>query len=195
MPLAVFISAVLALLVAPGPTNTLMAIAGAQRGFARVGRLLPAELAGYLTSILPLAWLGAHGLAGAPMLAAAVKLVAAGWVMLLALRLWRATAGAGGADDVTARRIYVTTLLNPKALVFGLVLLPAPSDAQFPLRLGLFCLMVAGAALLWGGAGAMTRSGSEQGAGQGRRLQALQRVASVWLAVVSMSLLLGVIRG
>lgn len=53
-----FLSAVLALLATPGPTNTLMALAGAEGGVGRVARLLPAELAGHLTTILPLVWLG-----------------------------------------------------------------------------------------------------------------------------------------
>jgi threonine/homoserine/homoserine lactone efflux protein len=190
MTLATFVFAVLALLLAPGPTNTLMAVAGAERGVRHVLRLLPAELAGYLTTVLPLAYLGAQVIAAAPALAVALKLAAAIWVMVLAVRLWRATPGDAAAGGVGARRIYVTTLLNPKALVFGLALLPAPHDPEFALRLGLFCLMVSGAATLWGCAGALTRAGQ----GGARRLVFVRRLASAWLGFVSISLVVDVLR-
>ncbi len=81
-------------------------------------------------------------------------------------------------------------MLNPKALIFGLVLLPVPDDPQFAPRLGLFCLMVMAVALVWGTAGKLT----QQGGGDGRRLLILQRIASVWLAIVSVTLITGVIR-
>lgn len=190
MGLTAFISAVLALLLAPGPTNTLMGLAGAQRGVVRVLRLLPAELAGYLTMILPLTWLGSHALASAPLLATGLKLGAALWVMFLALRLWQSQPDDGEGGGISTRRIYITTMLNPKALIFGLVLLPSPSEAGFAPRLGLFCLMVIAAAVIWGSAGAVTQAGR-----QGRsRMQMVQRLASVWLAFVSITLVAGVVR-
>ena len=191
MTLAVFISAALALLVAPGPTNALMGIAGAQHGLFRVLRLLPAELAGYLTTVLPLTYLGAQTLGRLPAVTVAMKLIAAIWVLYLALKLWRFHGPEGEAARVTARKIYVTTLLNPKAFVFGLVLLPAAASADFPARFSVFCPSVAGAALPWGGLGKLTQTGST-GA---ERLQAVQRIAALWLGVVSISLVLGVLRG
>ncbi len=191
MTLAVFISAALALLVAPGPTNTLMGIAGAQHGLFRVLRLLPAELAGYLTTVLPLTYLGAQTLGKLPTVAVAMKLIAAVWVLYLALKLWRFHDPEGATTPVTARKIYVTTLLNPKAFIFGLALLPAPASPDFPVRIGAFCLMVTGAALLWGSLGMLTQAG---GAGA-QRLLAVQRIAALWLGVVSISLILGVLRG
>lgn len=189
MTLAAFASAVLALLLAPGPTNTLMCVAGAEGGMRRVVRFIPAELSGYLLTILPLAWLGAELLARWPALAVGLKLVAACWVMVLAVRLWGRAAGAEGGGQVSARRIWLTTLLNPKALVFGLVLLPHPGAAAFWPQLGLFCLLVAAVALVWGAAGRLTQSG-----GNGlERLHLVQRAASVWLTVVAVTLVAGVI--
>lgn len=184
-----FISAVLALLLAPGPTNTLMGVAGAQRGLSGVVRLLPAELLGYLTTIMPLIYLGTELLAHWPVAAVVLKLAAAAWVMLLAVRLWGLRGNADGHNLVTARRVYVTTMLNPKALIFGLVLLPAAGDPQLAPRLGLFCLMVIAVALVWGTAGMLTQVSG----GDGRRLLAVQRIASVWLAIVSVTLIAGVI--
>lgn len=190
MTTSAFLSAVLALLLAPGPTNTLMGLAGAQGGPGRVARLLPAELGGYLAAILPLVWLGAEMLGQWPALAVLLKIAAAGWVMLLAARLWGLRGAGAAAEQVSARRVFVTTLLNPKALIFGLVLLPAPAAAEFVPRLGMFCLSVAGVAMVWGCAGALTRGG----VGGARRLRMVQRLASGWLAIVSITLVAGVIR-
>lgn len=185
-----FLSAVLALLLAPGPTNTLMGIAGARGGLGASARLLPAELAGYLTAILPLTWLGAELLARFPSASVALKVVAAVWVMFLAVRLWCMPGDAQNGSGVTAGRVYLTTVLNPKALIFGLVLLPSPADSQFLPRLFAFCIMVMVVAMLWGGFGRLTQAGD----GGNRRLLLVQRAASIWLAVVSVTLITGVLR-
>lgn len=190
MTLPAFISAVLALLLAPGPTNTLMGLAGARRGLRGVVRLLPAELFGYLTTILPLIYLGAEVLEQWSVAAVVLKVAAALWVMFLAINLWGRRGATGASSEVTARRVYLTTMLNPKALIFGLVLLPAPADPQFAPRLGLFCLMVMAVALVWGGVGKLT----QKGGGDAGRLLIIQRIAAVWLAIVSVTLITGVIR-
>ncbi|MBB4007892.1 LysE family translocator [Allorhizobium taibaishanense] len=144
MTLTTFVPAVLALLLAPGPTNTLMGLAGAQAGVRQVLRLIPAELLGYLTTILPLVYLGDWLFAQWPAAGGALKFAAALWVLFIAVKLWQAPGPGVQASSVTARRIYLTTMLNPKALVFGLVLLPAPQDQGFLFALLLFCLMVSG---------------------------------------------------
>ncbi|BCH62876.1 threonine transporter RhtB [Agrobacterium vitis] len=189
MMIATFLPAVLVLLLAPGPTNTLMGVAGAQSGLGRVSRLVPAELAGYLTTILPLVYLGDQLMARWPAVAVLLKIAAAIWVMVIAFKLWQAPGQGKALNQITAGRIYLTTMLNPKALVFGLVLLPAPGNPNFLPCLGLFCLLVAAVALLWGSAGRLTQAGN---GGQGR-LHILQRVAAVWLTFVSVSLIVGVV--
>ena len=55
MDLPALTLALLALLLTPGPTNTLMALAGAERGLGGAARLIPAEIAAYLAVTLPLA--------------------------------------------------------------------------------------------------------------------------------------------
>ena len=190
MTLAAFLSAILGLLLTPGPTNTLMGLAGASTGFLRAMRLIPAELLGYVTAILPLAFVG-HGLmAHYPLAGHAIKLAAAAWVMFLAIKLWGRGPLADAGGEVTAWRICLTTMLNPKALIIGLVLLPPLAAPEFLSRLALFCLVAAGVAMIWGGAGALARQG---GAGTGR-LRAVRRAASVWLAMVSVMLVAGVVR-
>ena len=190
MTYAAFSFAVLALLLSPGPTNTLMGLAGAQNGLRKAQRLIPAELLGYLTTILPLAWLGSEVLARWQIIAIVMKLAAAGWVMLMAVRQWRMHESDGTPDKVTAKRVYLTTMLNPKALIFGLVLLPPPGDPEFASKLGIFGVMVLTVALIWGGAGSLTRMRSSSS----RRLYVVQRIASGWLAIISITLIAGVIR-
>lgn len=191
MTLLAFGLATLALLLAPGPTNTLMAVAGASHGLARVLRLLPAELAGYLTTVLPLALVGAELLHHAPLLSLALKLVAALWVIRLAVKLWQVPPDDGSAFRIGRGRIFTTTLLNPKALVFGLVLLPTPDPVQLGLRLALFLALVSLAALVWGGLGALTRA-SRGGAGPSA---GLRRLAALWLGFVAVSLVWGALHG
>lgn len=176
--------AILALLLTPGPTNSLMLLAGAERGLAGAARLIPAELAGYILTVLPLALAGTALLADHPLLRNGLTLAAAVWVAVLAMKLWRMpkTDGAGGSVD--ARGLFVTTALNPKALIFGLVLLPSPD--RLVGNLAIFAALVALVALLWAGVGAVIRAG---GSRQPRAIFVLRRLASVWLAAISVALI------
>ncbi|MFG1418629.1 hypothetical protein V5F38_07500 [Xanthobacter sp. V0B-10] len=183
MGTAEFLFAVWALLLTPGPTNTLLALAGTGGGLARAARLMPAELAAYLLVTLPLAAFGAEALAQWPDAARLVKLAAAAWVAVLAVRLWRPGAAHGMAGEVTAGRVFVTTLLNPKALVIGLVLLPRGGAPDFALHAGLFALSVLAVAAIWAGAGALLRRGAA-----GATPLLFRRAAACWLAVLAVAL-------
>jgi threonine/homoserine/homoserine lactone efflux protein len=178
---------ILGLLLTPGPTNSLLAIAGAERGWARALRLVPAEVAGYLATTLPLALVGAHLLEAAPQARAALTTVAGLWVLWLALSMWRLPGAGHGGLTVTGRHVFVTTLLNPKALVFGLVLLPAEETARLVAQFGTFVALVVGVAMGWAALGAglrLARPGGDAGLPGGWR-----RAASVWLGALGMYLL------
>ncbi|NHB77457.1 LysE family translocator [Rhodobacter calidifons] len=175
--------AVLLLLLTPGPSNSLMLVAGAERGWARALRLIPAELAGYLLCVLPLALAGAAVLDGQDGLRSLVTLAAGIWVAALAARLWRLPAIGAAGPAVDARALFVTTALNPKALIFGLVLLPSPD--RLAANLALFAGLVVLVAALWAAFGALLR----QGSGQPRAMFVLRRLASVWLAAISVVLI------
>ena len=177
--------AILALLLTPGPTNTLLFVAGSERGWTGAMRLIPAELAGYLLTTVPLAIAGAHLVAAVPAIRPVIALLAGFWVAWLAFRLWRLPATAqGGGQSVQAGNVFVTTLLNPKALLFGLVLLPSPTQLAF--NVGLFASQIVMVAVAWAGLGAlMARSGARGGSG----VPLLRRIAALWLAVVSVSLI------
>jgi threonine/homoserine/homoserine lactone efflux protein len=149
-----FIAAVFLLLLTPGPTNTLLAVAGGSAGFRRSLHLIGAEAAGYLLTIVPLATFAGPYLATHPITASAIKLCSAIWVLLLAARLWTISPAGIGAPLVTFRQVFVTTVLNPKALIFGLVLVPHGSLATVLPWLGLFLATVLTVACLWLSSGA-----------------------------------------
>mgnify|MGYP001033587949 CR=1 FL=1 len=176
--------AILLLLVTPGPTNSLVLLAGAERGFFGALRLIPAELSGYLLAVLPLTLIGASVLEGHHGLRAGVTVVAAIWVAVLAVRLWRVPVAVARAQSVGSRALFITTALNPKSLIFGLVLLPSPD--RLAANVILFAILVVTVAVLWASLGAALRSG---GAHQPRALIVLRRLASVWLGTISIVLM------
>lgn len=179
-----FLIASLLLLLSPGPTNTLMAVAGAHAGLRRVGGLLLVEIAGYFSAILPLLVFGNVVEHRWPAAALAVKLAMASWVLFLAAKLWMPSAATMASAGVTARRVYVTTLLNPKTLVFAMVLLPAGGRDGLLLRIGCLAFLIAGAALAWGSGGWALCLRDDSG----QRCRVIQRMAAVWLATLSVVL-------
>jgi len=177
--------ALMVLLLTPGPTNTLMLLAGTERGLNRALLLIPVEIAAYLAVIAPLALLS-HVLADQlATIRPAVATAAGLWVAWLALQMWRAAPEATATETVTARRLAVTTLLNPKGLIMGLVLLPAAgaSAAAF----GLLATCIALVAAFWAFLGCCL-PGREDGAGFP---PLLRRLAACWLAGLSVFIVAG----
>jgi threonine/homoserine/homoserine lactone efflux protein len=180
------ILALVVLLLTPGPTNTLMALAGAERGLRRAAALIPVELCAYLAVALPLAVAGASLIAAVPGLRPMVTAAAAAWVLWLAIRMWhRPRAALTGAATVTPLGVFVTTLLNPKALIVGLVLLPG---TPLTLRVAVFSGLVVGAAVVWICLGAaLARRGDGPTLGLPPRVR---RAAALWLGLLSAALAL-----
>lgn len=167
-----FILAVLGLLATPGPTNTLMAASGAQRGVGKSLHLLAGELGGYAIAIT--VWIEIVGVVATrePMVAVVAKLVAVAFLFWSAWKLWR---NAGRADfgqrGITLGRVFVTTLLNPKALVFAFAIFPTigfigrlPYDAVFAALVVATAVgwMVLGTVAQRGSAGLLTSARVEQ---------------------------------
>ena len=146
-----FALAVLALLVVPGPTNTLLAGAGATGGLRRSLPLLLGELAGYNIAIAALRQtLGAvaNETSSAQLF---LKCAVAAYLVFLAIRLWQAPL-TRDASGFTLRRVFVTTLLNPKGLIFALFIFPAPRTPIAPYVLAFSAMVVAiGATWIVGG--------------------------------------------
>jgi threonine/homoserine/homoserine lactone efflux protein len=158
----VFAVAVLAVLATPGPTNTLMAVAGATLGVSRGLKLIPAEVAGYLTSISLLIFIFQPVLAAFPFLAAVLRVVCGSYLAILALNVWRSSASdAGQTSLVNFQRVFTTTLLNPKSLIFAFQIFPTGGIRLTLAFLGAFALICIAAATVWICIGATLRLRTE----------------------------------
>lgn len=149
-----FLTAVMLVLLTPGPTNTLLATAGASVGAKAAWRLPPAEAAAYLISVSLLGW-GIGPLAdAAPHLKTALRLTAGAYLAFVAVKLWRSGVDAlGERRAVTTRQVFVATLLNPKCLIFAFGLVPVdhPAAAGYLAAFAL-CVLTAGTGWLLLGA-------------------------------------------
>ncbi len=170
-----FVFAVLLLLGVPGPTNTVMATAGAVNRGERAWSALLAELVAYLAivllapfALLPLidlyAWVGT-----------VLKCAAVAFLAYAAIKLWRTRSLSGDSSDrVSTRLIFVTTFLNPKALIIALAILPR----ELPF---LFAYFAAFAVLVPVTGGAWFLAGRRLGDLAGNRANLVPRVGSVAL--------------
>ncbi|RAU22257.1 hypothetical protein CU669_09020 [Paramagnetospirillum kuznetsovii] len=151
-----FAVAVLTLLATPGPTNTLLAASGATHGLRPSLKLIPAEICGYLITICLLLGIAAPLIAAHAMIGVALKLAACLWLICCATRLWRAAALEleQTRTNLSARRVFVTTLINPKALIFALAIIPPGSPVEIAPWLAAFSGMVIMVATGWVAAGA-----------------------------------------
>ena len=133
----------------PGPTNTLLATSGASLGFRRSLQLVPAELLGYLTAVSVIdAVLGASFLTW-PWLKPVLQAFVVLYLVVLAVRLWRASsANVKTGSSVTPRSVFVTTMLNPKAVFFALFVIPHQSD-QWVSHFAAFGAFVCAMSLVW----------------------------------------------
>lgn len=179
-----FVLAIAVLLSTPGPTNTLLSLAAYGRGFLPATSLLAGEVAGYLTVIVPVAVLAAPLLDTHPTLLPLVKLAAGAWVLMLAYRLWSRSAAPSAAREIGVAQVYVTTVLNPKAPIIALTIMPhGPFGDILPWLAGFTVLtMTAGTGWLLMGSGL---GRAARGAITGR---SVRRVAALCLVCFSMAL-------
>jgi threonine/homoserine/homoserine lactone efflux protein len=170
-----FLFAVAVILATPGPTNTLMATSGAISGVRGSLHLLLAEVLAYLIAIYVVRLVAGPILEQFPALAVALKLAVALYLVWLGVKLWRRpivvdeSAGAIGLVNV-----FVTTLLNPKALIFALTIFPHEPELLLSRTLG-FGVLVLAAGGGWIVLGAVLKGLS------GPRAGYIPRVASIVL--------------
>lgn len=128
MSLLTFLTASCFLLALPGPTNTLLATSGAGVGVLRSLHLLAAELAGYLLAIALLRLALGPIVSDIPVATLVLRVAVTIYILCLAVMLWRFRARElrSGAP-VTFGHVLLTTVLNPKAMVFAFLLLPSPA--------------------------------------------------------------------
>jgi threonine/homoserine/homoserine lactone efflux protein len=145
-----FALAVLSILGVPGPTNTLLATAGAMGGVRRSLPLIPAEASSYLTTILTLGLLLKPIVLDVPHFAAMLQAAVAIYLLMLAFQLWRSSARIllVRRAPITPTQVFVTTLLNPKGIVFALVVIPFSAPRVWPYLFS-FVLLCVAASLSW----------------------------------------------
>jgi threonine/homoserine/homoserine lactone efflux protein len=120
-----FMAASVALLLTPGPTNTLLATSGAAIGMRRSMPLLGAEVSGYLLAISVLQGIFGPVMGTLPAVETGLRLAVSLYLVYLAVKLWRhGGTEINSAGPVTFGRVFVTTFLNPKGLIFAFTLLP-----------------------------------------------------------------------
>ncbi len=171
-----FALAAFILLAVPGPTNTVMATAGAVNRGAAPWPVLLAELLGYLAIVL-LAKLALLPLIDAyPWVGVVLKCIVVAYLGYAAFRLWHTRLAADGATGrVNARLVFVTTFLNPKGLIIAIAILPRND----PMLAGYF---VAFAVLVLVTGGAWYAAGRTLGVLAGNRASLLPRAGSLVLA-------------
>jgi len=150
--LMAFAGAIAILLFAPGPTNAVLAMAGADGARRSPLPLLAAELLAYLVSVsvsrivlLPL--IGLYPAVGtAVKIVVALYLIAAGW------RLWQSRPAAGGVALIGWRQVFATTVLNPKGLLLAIGIFPQ-DDPLLGLYFAAFAIIAVASGLTWFAAG------------------------------------------
>lgn len=160
----------LSLLATPGPTNTLLATSGAVCGFRRSLVLLLGELSGYLLAIALLRVIVGPVVAALPAFGIALRLAVCAYLVHLALTFWwRSSTPMDTVQPVTLQRVFVTTLLNPKAVIFAFTLLPftpAMGLGEMLPWLAALSFLIAMVGSSWIALGASLKYGARGAAGQ-----------------------------
>ncbi|MEQ1118106.1 LysE family transporter [Acinetobacter junii] len=177
-----FIGLVITILFTPGPTNTLLASSGVQVGVRKSLLLIPAEALGYIVAITAWGMLIGKVSTALPLLPTFLKLMSAGYILYLAIKLWR-TANqqvALNQPTIRPRELLFATLLNPKALLFASAIFPAvawKSQDIYLAHMSVFVGLILPIALFWISVGAMLATNKVKWLSQSK----LQRTASVVL--------------
>jgi threonine/homoserine/homoserine lactone efflux protein len=166
MTLFTFLVASYSLLALPGPTNTLLATSGAGVGFTRSLPLLAAELCGYLTAVALLRLFLGPFVVDSPMAGVILRTVVTVYILYLAALLWRsASRELCDGPAVTFGQVLLTTLLNPKAIIFAFLLLPLQAGPlELAPWLAVLALQIVTAGAAWLAVGAVLGRGARRSA-------------------------------
>jgi threonine/homoserine/homoserine lactone efflux protein len=140
-----FALTVATILAMPGPTNTLLATGGATVGMRRALPLALAEVLGYGIAILAVGLLLQPLLEHWPRLAQVLRVMVSIYLFYLASMLLRDAQRnpdtRTGNGPITPRRVFIATLLNPKALVFAIDVIPFKAPHVTPYLLGFVAIL------------------------------------------------------
>ena len=147
-----FVSLVMAILLTPGPTNTLLASSGIESGFKKSLTLIPVEALGYVIAI------SIWGIAidtvadKFPVVPSIMKLLSALYIIFLALKLWKTASIEDAQPSITFKTLFFATLLNPKALLFASAIFPMNtwvSLSGYLYNMSVFILIIVPIAIFW----------------------------------------------
>lgn len=149
-----FVGLVVTVLMTPGPTNTLLASSGIQVGVRRSLALIPTEALGYFISITLWGIIIGTVSKQFPIIPTMLKLFSAGYILFLALKLWRTASQEVNFNQPTiqAKQLFIATLVNPKALLFASAVFPVfvwKSMAAYTAHMLVFLLLIVPIAFFW----------------------------------------------
>lgn len=158
--LSLYVSLVL---IVPGPTNTLLLSSGLKVGVRRTCPLIVAEALGYVIAISLWGFFLCSLASGRPWLLNAIKVLSAVYILYLAVKMWRhsRTLQHVEAGPVSLRDMFITTLMNPKALLFASTLFPLEafqSATYFAWTIAVFLIVLAPIGLGWSCLGVLLTS-------------------------------------
>lgn len=150
-----FIATSILVLFTPGPTNTVLAAGGATMGLRRAATLPVAEALGYIIAISFFV-IFAELMRDDHAVLAVVRLAAAAWLIYSAYRLWQTPfVPDATARDFPFRRVLLTTIVNPKAMLVGTIMIPAGTGAAAPAWIATYAALSTLAGLGWVTLGAL----------------------------------------
>lgn len=108
-----------------------------------------AEAIGYVIAI-SFYFVCAQYIRGNPTAFFLVKIIAAAWLMYTAFRLWETVFAIQFQNTAeTFRRILITTILNPKAMLVGIILIPAEAAGEASLFIATYAFLSIFAGMGW----------------------------------------------
>ena len=156
---SLFLLEVLSVLAVPGPTNSLLFVSGVTRGLWASLPLIFAELGAYSISISFLVLVLEPASRSHSTVGLLLRILCSVYLAQMAVWLWRwKEQKVPASHPITFRRVFLTTLINPKNLVFAFLIFPrAGFTVFFPSLLG-FSVICIVAASSWIAGGALLQS-------------------------------------
>lgn len=163
-----FVLAMMAVLMTPGPSNALLASSAHQQGMAKTIVLVPAELMGYFYAINIWALIIHLSAPVWPNLIHILHFLSIVYVLWLAFHLWKSAhlqQYNQKHPSIQPRELFLTSLKNPKAILFAAGIFPLEtwnSPLNFVMVFAVFALVLLPVALFWMSFGRAILSGQNQ---------------------------------
>lgn len=185
----IFALSTAALLLTPGPTNTLLMAIGMQRGTKGAVPFVACELFAYTMAILAWGAILVPLQSGYPWAAVAVRVASSIYLVYIATRMWRSAPMAlnAGSGPIGLFNLFTATLLNPKALIFSSAIFPAIGQGNtrtYLTAMALFFCLCIPIGIAWTVFGAALANGRMKLVGQ----VTLQRITPLVLCAFSASI-------